>query len=174
MRPDLILALLRKDPRNSITAFHRCLGSSGGEGRVLSGGATAGMTLNIIEPYYEGWAPSLANSAIYINRADIWPIRDYLNAEPWGDQNLGGTRYTLRANVDSSRFTWFKTPAAPEAVNIPSPGETYRHKFCGMQITIESVKLGNKGPTNIIYTREDGLRVGEPSWARFKSDFTSA
>lgn len=174
MRPDLILAHLRKDSRNHITAFHRNLGSAGSEGRVLSGGATAGMTLNLHEPFFEGWAESMTSSATYLHYADIWPIKQYLNEERWGNEAIGGTRYTLRTDIDSTGFVWLRDKPPQAKIPIPAANDAYRCKASGMLITIESVKLINGQPVNIIYQREDGMRCGEPSWPRFKSDFVAA
>ncbi|MGX1958403.1 hypothetical protein [Serratia proteamaculans] len=174
MRPDLILAHLRKDPRNHITAFHRNLFSTGGEGRALSGGATAGITLNVHEPFFDGWAESMTNSAIYIHYADIWPIKKYLNEERWGNETIGGTLYKLRADIDSTEFTWLCDRPQQAQITIPSANDSYRCKISGMLITIESVKLSNGKPVSIICQREDGLRFCELSWNRFKSEFSAA
>lgn len=90
MKPEIILKILRKDARNNITAFHRSQTARG----ALS--HTAGATLNYHEPYYEGWAPSLAMQEEFISMSDLMLIEKHLTAEQWGSQSLGGTIYRLK------------------------------------------------------------------------------
>ncbi|MCV9377306.1 hypothetical protein [Hafnia alvei] len=95
MTPQSILRVLSQHPDNNITEFHRALNSVGGV--FTGGGATGGVTLNYYEPYYT-WRNFLESTHIQYNH--IGRIRAYLDAEPWGNVNLGGTIYRLKPDVD--------------------------------------------------------------------------
>lgn len=90
MKPEIILKILRKDARNNITVFHRWQTARG----ALS--HTAGVTLNYHEPYYEGWAPSLAMQEEFIAMSDLMQIEEHLTEEKWGNPTLGGSIYRLK------------------------------------------------------------------------------
>lgn len=90
MKPEIILNILRKDARNNITVFHR---SQTARGALAH---TAGVTLNYHEPYYEGWAPSMAMQETFISMSDVRQIEDHLTVEQWGNPTLGGSIYRLK------------------------------------------------------------------------------
>lgn len=90
MKPEIILKILRKDARNNITVFHRWQTDRA----ALS--HTAGVTLNYHEPYYEGWAPSLAMQEEFIAMSDLMQIEEHLTEEKWGNPTLGGSIYRLK------------------------------------------------------------------------------
>jgi len=92
MKPDQILAILRKDQRNHITAFHQ---SQTARNALAH---TAGITLNYHEPYYEGWAPALEMQESFIGGAVLLQIIPHLVAEPWGNGIVGGVVYRLKEN----------------------------------------------------------------------------
>ncbi|HCU16541.1 MAG: hypothetical protein E6995_13120 [Enterobacteriaceae bacterium] len=95
MTPQHILRVLSQHHDNNITEFHRALNSVGGV--FTGGGATGGVTLNYYEPYYS-WRTYPESTFIPYNY--IGRIREYLDAEPWGNVNLGGTIYRLKPDVD--------------------------------------------------------------------------
>ncbi|POP46887.1 hypothetical protein CHU32_08225 [Superficieibacter electus] len=93
MKPDQILAILRKDQRNHITAFHRSQTSRNALAH------TAGITLNYHEPYYEGWAPALEMQESFIGAAELSQVMPHLVAEPWGNGIIGGVVYRLKESA---------------------------------------------------------------------------
>lgn len=91
-----ILAILRKDARNNITAFHRWQTSQGALGH------TAGITLNYHEPYYEDWAPALEMQETFISMTLLLQIANHLDVEDWGDGTIGGQIYRLKGATAES------------------------------------------------------------------------
>lgn len=90
MKPEIILKILRKDARNNITVFHR------GQTAHGAGGHMVGVTLNYHEPYYEGWAPSMAMQNEFISMSELLQIENHLTVEHWGTPTLGGRTYRLK------------------------------------------------------------------------------
>jgi hypothetical protein len=95
LSPEQILAALRRDSRNHITAFHRFIDDSS---KVKRGSGMAGVTLNFHDAYYAGWAPALEMQSEFINLSSVIQIEQYLDAEEWEEKTLhcGGTIYRLK------------------------------------------------------------------------------
>ncbi|HGW8506466.1 TPA: hypothetical protein ACNRPQ_004708 [Raoultella ornithinolytica] len=89
INPESILAILRKDARNNITAFHRWQTAQGALGHMT------GITLNYHEPYYEGWAPALEMREVSISAPELQQVIPFLSVEHWGDGLIGGEIYRI-------------------------------------------------------------------------------
>ena len=88
--PEQIISILRRDPRNNITVFHRNENSAGALSHAV------GVTINYHEPYYDGWAPALAMQEQFIGMAELLQVAPLLTREDWGDKTIGGTIYRLK------------------------------------------------------------------------------
>lgn len=104
----------------------------------MGGGATGGVTLNYKELYYT-WRNSLCCEYIQINH--LFAIREYLTAEPWGNDKLGGTVYRLKDDIDVDAVIEKITPKRPTpkpiVIHKPKAGQRYIGKR-GIEYTIIS------------------------------------
>lgn len=104
LSPEQILAALRRDSRNHITAFHRFMDDISS---VAAGCGTVGVTLNCHDSYYSGWAPALEVQSEFIHLNSVLQIQQYLDAETWEEKSLhcGGTIYRLKAEYRAAQVS---------------------------------------------------------------------